>query len=226
MKGLVVGLALISALGCGSAGAEARQKTSAKPRASECKRIVFEGEVRAGERFAHEIDQALSLVLEPIASGWVIRVRPTNGESLRHDYAELATPPYVSVNPLLISTDYSFRAQDVVGWNPRRFAYAPDRESFLRLQAAYDRYMAGGKGAHGGEVELSGLVMRARQGEFAILDAHLVPGLADQWRMAAGLATHFTTTAHSIDSAGGMQTPLGKVTWLRFRVTLDGSVCR
>ena len=28
-----------------------------------------------------------------------------------HDYAELATPPYQSVSPLSISTDFSFRAQ-------------------------------------------------------------------------------------------------------------------
>ena len=42
----------------------------------------------------------------------------------KHDYAELATPPYESVSPLLLSTDFSFRAQDAVAWNPRRFRYA------------------------------------------------------------------------------------------------------
>ena len=51
----------------------------------------------------------------------------------KHDYAELATPPYESVSPLLLSTDFSFRAQDAVAWNPRRFRYADNSAEFQRL---------------------------------------------------------------------------------------------
>ena len=222
MNGLIAGVLLIAMSGAhpGWAAPPAGPKVR-----KDCK-VVFEGEVKAGERFAHNIDGTLEFVAEPIASGWIVRVRPQSGESLRHDYAELATPPYASVSPLLISTDYSFRAQDAVGWNPRRFAYAADRASFEKLQSAYDRYMAGGSGAVAAQAELSALVMRAPQGELTILDAHLVPGTADQWRMAAGVATHFTATAHTIEAARAGESVLGRVTWMRFRVSLDRAGCR
>ena len=202
----------------------ASSPVTAKAR-KDCK-VAFEGEVKAGQRFAHGIDGMLEFVVEPIASGWIVRVRPQNGETLRHDYAELATPPYQSVSPLLISTDYSFRAQDAVGWNPRRFAYAADRASFEKLQSAFDRYKAGGSGGARAQAELSAMVMRAPQGELKILDSHLVAGTADQWRMAAGVATHFTTTAHTIEAPGPGESVLGRVTWMRFRVTLDRAGCR
>ena len=65
------------------------------------------------------------------------RAEPRGSE----DYAELATPPYRSVNPLLISTDYGFRSQDAVGWNPRRFRFAGTAAEFSALEAIYRNYV-------------------------------------------------------------------------------------
>src|SRR3982751_5665863 len=84
---------------------------------------VFEGEVRAGQQYVKGIGGGIELMLEPLPSGWILRVLPVGVGRPEHDYAELATPPYRSVNPLSISTDFSFRAQDAVAWNPRRFRF-------------------------------------------------------------------------------------------------------
>jgi hypothetical protein len=75
-----------------------------------------------------------------------VRVLPAQGPRGQHDYAELPpppyqTPPYFSVSPLLVSSDFSFRAQDAVGWNPQRFRYAASREEFQKLAGAYDAYL-------------------------------------------------------------------------------------
>ena len=78
----------------------------------------------------------LKFLLEPIASGWIVRVLAAAGRGEPHDYAELATPPYRSVTPLAISTDFSFRAQDAVGWNPRRFRYAANAAAFAKTGGA------------------------------------------------------------------------------------------
>ncbi|HEY6374845.1 MAG TPA: hypothetical protein VIX90_04900, partial [Edaphobacter sp.] len=94
-----------------------------------CVRGVLEGEVHAGEGFVRPIGNGLEVMLEPLASGWILRVLPVGVPRPAHDYAELATPPYQSVSPLLISTDFSFRAQDAVGWNPREFRFAADGQS-------------------------------------------------------------------------------------------------
>ena len=78
-----------------------------------CQTGVLEGEVRAGESFARPIGGGLEVRLDALSwgSGWLLRVQPVRGPRPPHDYAELATPPYASVSPLLLSTDYSFRAQ-------------------------------------------------------------------------------------------------------------------
>ncbi|HEY6375253.1 MAG TPA: hypothetical protein VIX90_06980, partial [Edaphobacter sp.] len=139
-----------------------------------------------------------------------------------HDYAELATPPYQSVSPLLISTDFSFRAQDAVGWNPREFRFAADGQSFGQLAEVYGEYRASAVPSEGVKERLAELVNRAPQGRLEILDAHVVPGVADQTRAAAMVALHFTTTAHQIEQlANGKATPLGKVTWMRFRISFE-----
>ena len=77
------------------------------------------------------IGERLKLLLQPIHSGWILRVVPgvrrpdADLAALTYaDYALLATPPYQSVTPLSLSTDFGFRAQDAAGWNPRRFRFA------------------------------------------------------------------------------------------------------
>src|SRR5580698_3517284 len=105
--------------------------------AATCRRAVLEGEVRAGDEYVRPMGNGLEVMLEPLASGWILRVLPVSGPRPAHDYAELATPPYESVSPLLIGTDFSFRAQDAVAWNPRQFRFAVDGQEFQQMLAAY-----------------------------------------------------------------------------------------
>ncbi len=194
-----------------------------------CRRVVIDGEVRAGEGFSRQIGNGLAVGLEPLPSGWILRVAPVAGRGA-HDYAELATPPYESVNPLLVSTDFSFRAQDAVGWNPRRFRFAASAASFERLNEAYQRLRGTGEhrfgqpftGPAAAEAELAKQVSEAAEGRLEILDARLVAGTADQAATAAAVASHFTTTAHLVEqSLDGRSSPLGRITWLRFRIVLE-----
>jgi hypothetical protein len=182
----------------------------------------MEGEVRAGERWARPVGNGLQVMLEPLASGWVLRLLPAEGPRPPHDYAELATPPYQSVSPLLLSTDFSFRAQDAVGWNPRRFRFVPDSEAYRRLLKAYQVYRATQPASASAQAELVKLVSQMPEATLEIVDARLVPGTADQTRAAAAVASHFLTTAHSLDQpADGRATALGRLNWVRFRVSLD-----
>ena len=186
-----------------------------------CRRVVVEGDVRAGQEFVEVIGNGLEVMLEPLASGWILRVLPTGVSRPEHDYAELASPPYRSVSPLLISTDFSFRAQDAVAWNPRHFRFAADKTTFAELSEAYKEYRNAALSASVMN-KLTELVSRTPEGMIQLLDAHLVPGTGDQGKMAAAVALHFDTTAHSLEGpADGKGTLLGKVTWIRFRISLE-----
>jgi len=184
---------------------------------------VVEGELQAGRGYSHALGNGLRVWFQPIESGWILRVVPADGPLGDHDYAELATPPYQSVSPLSISTDFSFRAQDAVGWNPRRFQFAASREDFNRLRGVYERLeQAGGHASPGLERELSAEVSRAVQAKLTIVDARLVPGMSDQWRMAAAVSSRFASTAHTmVEPADGRPSPLGKLVWVRFRMELE-----
>jgi len=184
-----------------------------------CRTGTLVGEVRAGQSFRKSIGNGLEVMLEPLASGWILRVLPSAKPRPQHDYAELATPPYRSVTPLLISTDYSFRAQDAIGWNPPRFHFASDEASFGKILKAYNDYE--NKPANAQQT-LATLVSHAPEGTLTILDAHLVPGTADQVPAAATVATHFNSTAHTMESlADGRTTALGRLAWMRFRISLE-----
>ena len=190
--------------------------------AARCSRAVVEGEVRAGQGFRQAFGGGLSVVLEPIAAGWVVRVLPSAGSRPAEDYAEIATPPYRSVSPLLVSTDFSFRAQDAVGWNPRRFRYAADARAFGRMEGVYRRVTGAKSASSADESALADAVGAAPEGVFEILDASLVPGTADQTRAAALVAVHFGTTAHRLEQPEtGRGTALGRIGWMRFRVRLE-----
>jgi hypothetical protein len=189
---------------------------------SGCMEAKLEGEVQHGQVWSHPIGNGLQVMLDPLASGWILRVLPASGPRPQHDYAELATPPYDSVSPLLLSTDFSFRAQDAVGWNPRRFHFAPDAASYRRLSSAYEAYRASKAPSSAAQQELVAAVVQMSAGTLEILDARLVPGIADQTGAAAAVASHFLTTAHSLDQPqDGRPTPLGRLDWVRFRIDLD-----
>jgi len=209
---------LVVFAGTALAGAQGRARVVHSPKpAMNCSRVSFEGDVKAGEGFEKVFAPGLKFYLEPLRSGWIVRVLAADEPRGPHDYAELATPPYRSVSPLLISTDWSFRAQDAVAWNPRRFHYAANRETFRKLAAMYDKVMAGDAVSSARAAEL---VSAQPEGVLQILDAKLVPGLADQAQMAATVASHLAETPHTVDQSA-TPSPLGRVEEIRFRVNLE-----
>jgi hypothetical protein len=184
-----------------------------------CAQAVFEGDVKAGQGFEREFAPGLKFLLEPLAqgSGWIVRVLPVGQPRGAHDFAELATPPYRSVTPLAVSTDFAFRAQDALGWNPRRFRYAKDAASMRRLEGLYTGVMANNAFASS---EVAELTMQQPEGELQILNAVMVPGTANQWQQAAAVALHFENTPHEVEQ-GTQPTLLGRLEKLRFRVKLQ-----
>ena len=208
IRGVVLAFAVLAPAGRGLS-------VGASP--ASCRVVVLEGEVRAGQAYRAAALAGVEVRLEPVAAGWVLRVVPAAHAG--DDWAEMATPPYRSVTPLLVSTDYSFRAQDAVGWNPRRFRFAASEASYAGMRVL--RQAAEG-GATAKASALAELASRQPGGVLEILDAHLAPGTADQTRAAGMVASHFAATAHELEQpAGGRPTALGQVTWMRFRVSLE-----
>jgi len=179
--------------------------------------------LNAGQAFTQPLGSGLKVWFQPISSGWILRIVPATGPLPDHDYAELATPPYQSVTPLSISTDFSFRAQDAIGWNPRRFHFATSAADFAQLEQAYREFVAAGATPpERVQSELAHRIARSSEGTFTIVDSKLVPGTADQWRMAAAVASHFETTAHTlVEEPNHTTSGLGRVVWLRFQLNLD-----
>jgi hypothetical protein len=207
---LIAGLAVF---GCGARAVAA----TPKPVADACQQAVFEGDVKAGQGFEKVFAKGLVFYLEPITSGWIVRVLAEGTPRGPHDFAELATLPYNSVSPLSVSTDFAFRAQDAVGWNPRRFRYAQDAAAARQLSGLYDRVLASDAAA---SQKTTMLTLQQPEGELEILNAVIVPGMADQWRMAAAVALHFASTPHEVEQ-GAPPSPLGKIEKLQFRVRLQ-----
>ena len=194
-----------------------------------CRTEVIEGTAEAGKPFVRPIGNGLLFALQPVRAGWIVRVVPAAthpadvGQPGFHDYAELATPPYQSVTPLSLSTDFGFRSQDAVGWNPRRFRFADSPAAYARLLAAYDGFQRAGAPAAGPAMSaLAGEVAGADEAVLTILDAQLTPGTADQGAAAAAVSANFSTTAHTlVQVADGQSSAQGKLVALRFRVELE-----
>jgi hypothetical protein len=184
---------------------------------------MIEGELNAGKPFSQPIGGGLKLYFQPIQSGWILRILPASGPPGEHDYAELATPPYQSVSPLSISTDFAFRSQDAIGWNPRRFHFATSAVSFRKLQDAYLRFQAGGTTPSSEvQADLASQIAQTSAATLSILDSRLVAGTADQWKMAAAVASHFNSTAHTlVQEPDGSVSALGRIVWLRFRLEFN-----
>lgn len=193
-----------------------------------CRTETFEATVRAGEGYSAAMGGGLVLRLDPLADGWRLRVVSAAGGSPSPDYAEIATPPYQSPNPLLLATEFQFRAQDVLGWNPRHFQYVADAASYRRMVAVYEQFQEVNRagqskaGQSGVENRLAEMVSHAAAGEVEVLDARLVPGIGNQSAAAAAVATHWGQTAHTTEQpSDGRATALGRVSWLKVRLRLD-----
>jgi hypothetical protein len=206
---------------------EAQTNVKSSPQGG-CRSVQLTGEVRAGQGYAEPINGELQFVLQPIHSGWILRVMPRRAHvEPDADYAEVATPPYRSVTPLSLSTDFSFRAQDAVGWNPREFRFALDSESYrgllgieratnLKHGTNFSPALASSQSS-----ELGRLLAETGAGRLRILDAGLIAGTADQWAGAGAVASHFSSTAHTLERpADDKPTALGALRWVRFEVDM------
>ncbi len=202
-----------------TAPAFAQPAASGKPVRPGCAQATLGGELVFGKPWSQPLGNGLRLYFQPVASGWITRVLPMTGPPPPHDYAELATPPYQSVTPLSLSTDFAFRAQDAVGWNPRRLRFASSPAAFAALSKAYDAYQRALPDVPAPlQSQLAEQVARGIEATLTILDARLTPGTADQWLVAASVASHFLTTAHTlVPPPDGASTPLGRLLWLQFR---------
>lgn len=213
-------LGVLLAGGLGAAVLPARAAAPVKA-APGCSQVQFELEVQRGQSaermFAQGRDGALKLAVQALASGWIVRVVPATGAWGLHDRAELATPPYLSPNPLLLTTDFAFRAQDAVAWNPRHFRYAASGRAFQSLLELYPKVLADDAAAMGEAARVSGL---QPEGTVEILDATLAPGTADQWQMAAAVASHLDETPHQ-QAKDVAPSRLGTIVSLRLRLTLE-----
>ncbi|MBS1814103.1 MAG: hypothetical protein JSS87_04440 [Acidobacteria bacterium] len=186
--------------------------------------LTIEGEVKRGENFRHAGPAGLDFMLEAIPSGWIVRMLDSTAPRGEFDYAGLATPPYISPNPILISTDFAFRAQDAIGWNPRSFQYFRTPAVLKEAIAAYRQYTSAPPNAptaqsQQGMAKLLQLSARAAPAKLEILDAHLIGGTRNQTAAASLVATHFLSTAHVVEQSPTGPSPLGMITLVRFRVS-------
>ncbi len=206
---------------------------------SGCTRMVFEGEVSAGEYWTVALGEGWVFRVVPIPplraaySGWdlVVDRQPPAGYP---DALLLATMPYNSINEREIGTTFGLRAQDAIGWNPRSFRFIANREDFhearqlfLSVQAdAGIQPKTGGSGdrKHDDRQAMARLLeirQHAASGEFRIVDAHIVPGVADPAPYAQTWSAASTQTPHTIEEApGGKSSALGVLTRMQFAVTL------
>jgi len=212
-KMTVLGILIVLPVSIGGAQTKGAKATG------DCRQAILEGDVKAGQGFEREFAPGLKFLLEPLpqGTGWMARVLAVGQGHGAHDFAELATPPYQSVTPLAVSTDYAFRSQDAVGWNPRRFRYARDGAMARRLEGMYPGVVANNPADSTKVAELSS---EQPEGVLQILNAVIVPGTANQWQMAAAVALHFENTPHEVVQSA-QPSALGKLDEIQFRVSLD-----
>lgn len=197
--------------------------------ASVCERLTFEGAAEAGKSYSQPIGGGLEFRLVPFPDkspeGWEIRIDPATANTYP-DYAQVATPPFQSVNPLWLTTAYGFRAQDVVGWNPRQFQFVRSEAEYTPAASAFFSYLEphGNRAAMPQDKALQMLLNLpaiSAHGEFKILDAHLSPGTADPKPGVGEWARRLSSFPHTFDAAlTGPGAGAGELHSIRFRITL------
>lgn len=205
-----------------------------------CRKVVLEGEVESGQEWRRAIGEGWVFRVLPIAggaipksaskgqrySGWDLAMDRERGGGYP-DGLLLATPPYGSLNPREIGTTYGMRAQDAIAWEPRRFRFLTTTEQLARAKALYAEVMekaAKGLEGGGGAGELLAMASGGPEvgaGEFEVLDARLVAGVADPPAFARRWAEQLGRVPHTLVQGGGAgSTALGELRSIRFRATL------
>lgn len=203
-----------------------------------CRKVTLAGEVFAGQEWRQAIGQGWVFRVMPIQpdarsgrfySGWdlVVDRDPPAGFP---DALLVATPPYNSMNEREIGATFGLRAQDAIGWNPRSFHFLIDAAAFRESRELYRilgsvRYPMQAPAADSPQnmaiQRQLKINEKAAAGQFRILDARLVPGLADPAPYAEKWALAAARMAHTDEApAPGHATPLGELHWIRFSVAL------
>ena len=216
--------------------------------AEQCRRIVMQGEVRAGHSWTKSFGQGWMFRILPIKggnenySGWDLAVDRAGGAGFP-DALLLATPPYDSINQREVGTTFGLRAQDAIGWNPRTFRFLTDPASLRKAQRLYFRLrrnreaglseqastqrVSNSRGANSNSASdlaavsksLMDFAGRSAAGQFRILDARLTPGTADALPYAQNWALQQRNTPQTITPTKS-PTPYGKLDSLEFEITL------
>lgn len=208
---------------------------AAAPRPAGCRKIVLTGEVSAGEQWKAAFGEGWVFRVAPIKpgkegySGWDLVVDREQSAGYP-DALLVATPPYYSISERELGTTFGLRAQDAIGWNPRRFHFLTDPDALRESQKQF-RALGGTKiwteapvaGSREQEAEqrLLEINRKSSAGQLRILNARLTPGIADAAPFARKWALQSARTPHTIvPAAGAKATPLGELNWMRFSVTL------
>jgi hypothetical protein len=209
------------------------------PQLLRCEKMVFEGEVSAGQEWRAGFGEGWVFRVLPIQagkagySGWDLVVDREQAAGYP-DALLVATPPYNSINEREVGTTFGLRAQDAIGWNPRSFRFLSNVAAFRESQQLYRALSRGGQvrlvgpEAMGQDTpearatrRLTELERQSSTGQFRILDARLTPGVSDAAPYAGSWAAAFPKMPHTLEPAsGGKSTPLGELHWMRFSITL------
>jgi len=204
---------------------------------------VLNGEVSAGHEWKMAFGEGWTFRVVPIPKdktaagigGWDLVVDRDEPAGFP-DAVLVATPPYNLINPREVATSYGLRAQDAIGWNPRRFRFMTNRNAFRQAQRLYLSLIRYGELGGKGKEVASGrkkkaldraktrfikLAKESSPGEFDILDARLAPGIGAVKPYAANWALQSAKTPHTVEPPpDGSPTELGNLDWIRFSVTL------
>lgn len=200
-----------------------------------CQKVVLEGEVNAGQEWRASFGGGWVFRVLPIQpgkagySGWDLVVDREQAAGFP-DALLVATPPYNSINEHEVGTTFGLRAQDAIGWNPRSFRFLTDPDAFRESQKLF-QVLGGMKPATAAPAAGSqaGMAMqrqlkinqKSSAGQFRIVDARLVPGVADPAPYAQNWALAVARTPHTFEPAAqGQSSPLGELRWMRFSITL------
>ncbi len=197
--------------------------------AQECRRVVLTGEVKSGEEWHAEIGQGWVFRVVPIGgplerkySGWDMVVDRARGGGYP-DALLLATPPYGSLTEREVGTTFGLRAQDAIGWNPRRFRFLLSEKDLATGRSLYAATLSAASGSEAqryASTKLLGLLGQVGQGEFRVLDARLRMGTADPTGFARQWALRLKETPHTVEQPLGSATARGELLWVRFTTTL------
>jgi hypothetical protein len=124
------------------AGTSIKRGSAAEtPEALTCGKVVLNGEVSAGHEWKMAFGEGWAFRVVPIPKdktaaglgGWDLVVDREEPAGFP-DSVLVATPPYNLINPREVATSYGLRAQDAIGWNPRRFRFMTNRNAFRQAQ--------------------------------------------------------------------------------------------